>query len=266
MMSFVSQASLVQVIACFVFVGLYAVLVVVATRIASRRAPKTLDGVSSSVLGPIGGLFGLTAAFLAASVWQSHGQAVDAANLEARSLSHAWIDAIGLPEPLRTEIRTGIEHYVHAVVDDEWPRMSSMTSADKPDSTPASAYLRTAIHTLVTADTMPTEAMTSTIQALQTAFEARSRRIEITLHRISVVQLASTVALGMLVIAMVAVLHHASLSSQIIAVGLTSFAAALALSTIVVHDDPFSGYMAVTAPDFARIAEYGWPVDAARPP
>jgi hypothetical protein len=266
MMSFVSQASLVQVVATFVFVSLYAVLVVVATRIAARYARSALEGVSSSALGPIGALFGLTAAFLASSVWQSHGQAVDAANLEARSLSQAWVDSTGLPDKLRTEVRTGIENYVHAVVSDEWPRMSSLTSAHDAASMRASGYLMAAIRPLVTGDNMPSEAMTSTAEALQAAFEARSRRMEITLHRISVVQLASTVALGMLVIAMVAVLHHASLSSQIIAIGLTSFAAAVALSAIVIHDDPFSGYMAVTASDFAQIAEYGWSADAARQP
>jgi hypothetical protein len=36
-----------------------------------------------------------------------------------------------------------------------------------------------------------------------------------------------------------------------------SLAVAVSVTTIVVHDNPFSGYLAMTAADFANIAEYG---------
>jgi hypothetical protein len=262
----VGQDSLVQGVATFIFVALFGVAAIVVTRRVSRIAAGSLSGVSASLMSPLGALFGLTAAFLAASVWQSHGEAVDAANLEARSLSEAWVAAANLPDPLRAEVRGRIETYVREVVGEEWPHMATIGSFNDPIINRSRADLMAPIRRLVTEDHMPSAALTSTEHALQTAFEARSRRIEIALHRISLVQLGSTVALGLLLITLVAVVHHGLLSSQIIAVGLTSFAVTVAIAAIVMHDNPFSGYLSVTSSDFAQIAEYGWTTDAGQQP
>jgi len=252
-----SQDSALQVVAAFVLVGLFACALILLTRLLSRAAEASLSGVSASLMSPLGALFGLTAAFLAASVWDSHGQAVRAANLEARSLSEAWVTASSLPDPLRGDVRHSIQTYVHLVVTEEWPLMASLSSFNNPVSNRARDALLAPIHSLMAADGVPSPAVAATAHELQSAFEARSRRIDIALHRISLVQLSSTVALGFLLITLVAVAHHRHLGSQIIAVGLVSLAVAVSVTTIVVHDNPFSGYLAVTATDFANIAEYG---------
>jgi hypothetical protein len=254
---FVRQDSALQAAAAFALVALFACAVILLTRLLSRVAASSLSGVSASLMSPLGALFGLTAAFLAASVWDSHGQAVRAANLEARSLSEAWVTAGSLPDALRGDVRQDVDSYVHLVVTQEWPLMGSLTSFNNPVSNRARDTLLTPIHNLMAASGAPSPALTATANALQSAFEARSRRIDIALHRISLVQLSSTVVLGLLLVTLVAVTHHRDPGAQIIAVGLVSLAVAVSVTTIVAHDNPFSGYMAMTAADFANIAEYG---------
>jgi hypothetical protein len=254
---FVSQNSAFQAIATCVLVGLFAGLLILVIRLSARVAAPTLSRVSSSLLSPLGALFGLTAAFLAASVWDNHAQAVRAASQEARSLSEAWVIAGNLPDPLRSEVRRGIETYVHEVVTEEWPLMPSLTAFDNPVSNRARDDLLAPIHRLMAAGDSGPPGLMSTAGQLQTAFEARSRRIDIALHRISLVQLGSTVVLGLLLITMVAVVHYQPLGTLIIAVGIVSIAVAVSITTIVAHDNPFYGYMSMTAGDFAHLAEYG---------
>ncbi len=256
MTNLLSQNSLVQGILTFGFIGLFGVFLILATAYAARFASAAMSGVSASMMSPLGALFGLIAAFLGASVWQNHGEAVVAANLEARSLSEAWITASDLPDPLRSNVQRNIDSYVNSVVSEEWPIMTSISSLDNPISNKARVYLSNAIRQLVANDRTPSIALSSTAQELRTAFSARSRRLDVALHRISGLQFASTLALGLLLMTLVAIVHHTARHAQITGVTLAGLAVAITIGSIVVHDDPFGGYLAVTSADFGHIFEY----------
>jgi hypothetical protein len=214
------------------------------------------------MMSPLGALFGLTAAFLGSAVWQNHGDAVIAANVEARSLSEAWITAGYLADPLKTQVQTGINDYIQTVSKDEWPMMRYMTTLNNPVSNRAREYLLGTVRQLVLQDRAPTSTLEGAVRdvlvrELRAAFEARSRRVDIALRRISDAQLIATLALGLSLMTLVSLVHHLSRQSQIIGVLLTSFAVAVTISSIVAHDNPFYGYLAVTSSDFAEIATYG---------
>jgi hypothetical protein len=255
--AFLEQGSFVQGGLVFGFVGLFAVVMILVIGRASRVAGHVLGGVSASLMSPLGALFGLTAAFLGSSVWQNHGDAIVAANLEARSLAEAAISADRLPEPTRTAVEQGISRYIHTVITEEWPRMTSIVSVDNPISLNARNDLLVPIRELFAYDGPPSAAVTATQQFLRIAFEARSRRIDIALHRISSVQLLSTLVLGLLLITLVGVVHHGSVPARVVGVSLAAAAVGVAIAAIVMHDNPFSGYLAFTAEDFAKIATYG---------
>ena len=255
---FFIQDSLMQAVLTFLVVGLFALAMIFLTAWVSRFARSTLAGVSVAMLGPLGALFGLTAAFLGSSVAQNHANAVVAANLEARSLSESWVIAQNLPNQLRLRIQSDIQAYVSAVVKDEWPVMMSIRSSNNPVSDRTRAHLLDAVHAVITAEAAgPSPALNLTGDGLRAAFEARSNRMDVAVRLINRVQFASVFTLGLLLIALVAIVHHAARLSQFIAVGLISIAVATAISTIAVQDNPFSGYLAVTADDFAQTATYG---------
>lgn len=256
---FFIQSSLMQAVVTFLTVGLFALAMIVLTRWISGFARQSLAGVSVSMLSPIGALFGLTAAFLGSSVALNHADAVVAANQEARALSESWVIAQNLPEPLRGRVQSDIQAYIDAVAKDEWPIMMSVKSANNPISNHTRQHLLDAVHAVIAAEAAvgPSPALNLTGDALRNAFEARSSRMEIAVRLINGVQFASAFTLGLLLIALVAILHHTARLSQIFAVGLISFAVATAIATIAVQDNPFSGYLAVSADDFAQTATYG---------
>jgi hypothetical protein len=255
---FFIQSSLVQAVLTFLFVGMFALAMILLTAVLSRFARQTLTGVSASMLSPLGALFGLTAAFLGSTVAQNHADAVAAASLEARSLSESWIIAQNLPDPLRMRVQSDIQAYDTATVNDEWPMMQSIRSANNPISARTRRHLLDAVHAVIAAQAKsPSASLSLTGSALRDAFEARSSRMDIAVRLINGVQFTSAFTLGLLLITLVTIVHHASRPAQFIAVGLISFAVATAIATIAVQDNPFSGYLAVTAGDFAQLATYG---------
>jgi hypothetical protein len=255
---FFVQSSLMQAVLTFLIVGIFALAMIILTMIVSRFARATLSGVSASMLSPIGALFGLTAAFLGSSVAQNHADAVVASNLEARSLSESWVVAQNLPDALRSRVQGDIQAYINAVVRDEWPMMVSIRSANNPVSNRTRGHLLDAVHAAIIAEAAgPSLAVNLTGDELRDAFEARSSRINVAVRLINNAQFASAFVLGLLLIALVAIVHHAARLSQFIAVGLISMAVATAIATIAVQDNPFSGYLAVSADDFAQTASYG---------
>jgi hypothetical protein len=256
---FLAQDSFVQAALTFAFVGAAAMILALATRVASRRAGHALTGVSTSLLSPLGALFGLTAGFLGAAVWQNHGEAVAAAGQEARALAEAWVAADSIPDPVRTQTQHGIDDYVHIVVTKEWPLLTKIRSANNPVSNAAGDVLMKTVRNLVSPGQPPSMALSATDAALRKAYEARANRIHVAVRRISPVQLAATMALGVLLMALVAVVHHGSRQSQLIALLLVSLAVAVTVTTVVVNDNPFAGYLSFTASDFSDLAEYGRP-------
>jgi len=258
MTDFFAQSPLAQAWGLVFVIFSFAVLMVVLTALISRFAGEALNGISVSIMGPLGALFGLTAAFLGSTVAQNHADAVVAVNQEARSLSEAWFIAQALPPPLRVQIQGDIRDYVTAVVKNEWPQMTSIQSADNSVSGQTRMHLLDAVRTVVEADAVsPSPILVTTGDTLRNAFEARSSRIDIAIRRVNRVQFYSTLALGLILISLIAIVHHARRASQLMAVGLVSLAVATALGTIVMQDNPFVGILGATATDFAHTASYG---------
>jgi hypothetical protein len=245
-----------QMLLAFAFVGLFAATIVVVTAFIARFAGSGISGVSASLMSPLGALFGLTAGFLAASVWQNHGDGVAAATREARAIAEVRLTSSYLAEPLRSDVQTGIRTYEKIVVEEEWPALPTIMTEDNPVSNRARDALLATARRVISSDAPPSLALTGTVQAVRLVAEARASRMDVALRRISGVQLVSTLILGLLLITLVAVVHHTSRLSQIIGVFLASCAVANTIGAIVAHDNPFEGYLAVTSADFASLAAH----------
>jgi Protein of unknown function (DUF4239) len=102
--------------------------IAVAGHVAVRRAFPTVDfrtynDVGGIVLGVVGGLFGVTLAFIIAIVWQEYDGTRQRVAVEAAAATNLWHTARGLPQPLGTEVRGNLIVYAKLMVDDEWPAM-----------------------------------------------------------------------------------------------------------------------------------------------
>ena len=98
----------------------------IAVRRAFPRGDFTKhNDVGGIVLGVVGGLFGVTLAFIIAIVWQEFDGTTQRVALEAGATTDLWHVASGLPEPAGRNVRRDLVTYAKLMVDKEWPAMRS---------------------------------------------------------------------------------------------------------------------------------------------
>ncbi|HEX3464233.1 MAG TPA: DUF4239 domain-containing protein [Candidatus Elarobacter sp.] len=111
----------------------------VAGHVAVRRAFPAVDfhaynDVAGIVLGVVGGLFGVTLAFIIAIVWQEFDGTRHRVSVEAAAADNLWHTAQGLPAPLGPRVRRDVVGYATLMVDDEWPAMRNGGTSPRAES------------------------------------------------------------------------------------------------------------------------------------
>jgi hypothetical protein len=97
-----------------------------------RHDAKPLVDISvlSAVFSLAGMLFAIVAAFVFIDVWSSADEARDATYAEAEAVQLVAWSANGMPEPDRAEMVRLARDYLREVVDQEWPRLAEVSTAE----------------------------------------------------------------------------------------------------------------------------------------
>ena len=93
-----------------------------ALAVGARTA--AFKGVSPGLLPPLGIIFGLFVAFVAAQVWNDVDRAKVAVNGEASALRAVILLADGFPGEPRTRLHTLVRRQITEAVTQEWPMMA----------------------------------------------------------------------------------------------------------------------------------------------
>ena len=100
--------------------GIYFLVMSMAT---GDRA-RAFKAVSPGMLPPLGIIFGLFVAFIAAQVWGDLDRAHVAVNREASALRSIVILAASVPGESETRLRTLVHRQIEDAVTQEWPAMA----------------------------------------------------------------------------------------------------------------------------------------------
>jgi hypothetical protein len=105
------------------------ILAAVACVVVRRRFPALADGENNEVTGVVisilGGIYGIVLAFVIVVLWEQFQAAQNLVQSEAVNVAQIVRDAGAFPEPARGSVVRSAGDYVHSVVEQEWPRMSS---------------------------------------------------------------------------------------------------------------------------------------------
>ncbi len=110
--------------AIVILLCLYAVvgLVVIRRRVLPRlRAHREDSEFSGAMLQAIMVFYGLAAALIAVSVWQSYSDVAKIISQEATALAALYRDVSSYPEPLRPQLQKGLRDYVDQIIHQAWP-------------------------------------------------------------------------------------------------------------------------------------------------
>ena len=96
----------------------------IVIHLATDERARTFKGVSPGLLPPLGIMFGLLVAFIAAQVWGDIDRANAAVNHEASSLRAVLLLSRPFPAEAQTRMRGLIERYIRDAQQNEWPAMA----------------------------------------------------------------------------------------------------------------------------------------------
>ena len=237
----------VVLMAVLVFAATYAVAALVyAVVFALARGDRVRDfkGVSAGMLSPIGVIFGLLVAFLAAQVWGDVDRANTAVNREASALRAVVLLSPSFPGEPDARLRQLVREQIHDVEAVEWPAMARKEVSLKMISTPLAQALQAAL-TLAPKGDAQIAAQREIISALESALEARRQRILASRAEVNWVKWMSLILQGICILVTIALVHSDNRVSARLALGLFSTAIAVCILLLLSHDRPFTGTLSI---------------------
>jgi hypothetical protein len=220
--------------------GIYALVMALAT---GERA-RAFKAVTPGLLPPLGIIFGLFVAFLAAQVWNDLDRAGAAVNREASALRAAVILSSAFPGEPETRLRGLITRQIENARDDEWPAMARRRASIVIVPTPLAEAMRTAM-SLSPSGEGQVAAQREILAALEIALDARRQRILVSQSAVNPVKWAALIVQAAVTLLAIAMVHCDNRLSAGLALGLFSTAVAACILLLTAHDRPFTGQLAV---------------------
>ena len=214
-----------------------AVIHAVVLRLAVGDRARVFKAVSPGLLPPIGIIFGLLVAFLAAQVWGDVDRAHTAVNREASALRAVVILAESLPAET-ARLRGLVRQHIHEAETEEWPAMArgSATLTILPS---ALAQALQATFGLTAQGEGQLAAQRAIVAALEDALDARRQRILISQSQVNQVKWLSLFLQAICTLAAIAMVHCDNRKAAAVAMGLFATAIAVCILLITAHDRPF---------------------------
>jgi hypothetical protein len=216
----------------------------IVLRLATDERARTFKGVSPGLLPPLGIMFGLLVAFIAAQVWGDIDRATAAVNREASSLRAVILLSRPFPADAETRMVGLIERYVQDAQRTEWPAMARQRATLSMIPTGLADALQLAIE-LPTVGEGQVAAQREIVANLDNALDARRQRILVSRSEVNVVKWFALIFEAVCTLVAIAIVHSDSRATTRYAMGLFAAAIAACIFLLVAHDRPFIGELSV---------------------
>ena len=234
------MALVVFVVTYLVAGGLYWLVMALAV---GERA-RAFKAISPGMLPPLGIIFGLLVAFIAAQVWGDLDRAHAAVNREASSLRAIVLLAASFPGEPETQLRALVHRQIEDAVKQEWPAMARRRATLTMAPAPLAEALQVSLALTPRGDGQ-VAAQREILAAVENAFDARRQRILVSQSTVNWVKWTALLVQAVCTLLAIAMVHSDNRASAALAMGL--FATGVAVSVVLIssHDRPFSGDLSV---------------------
>jgi hypothetical protein len=225
------------------YLGAAAIYSLVLALAVAERA-RAFKGVSPGLLPPLGIIFGLLVAFLAAQVWGDADRANTAVNREASALRAVVLLSQSFPGEAEGRLRVLIRRHIQEAQTEEWPAMARRRATLTMVPTPLAEALQTAL-TLTSHGQGQVAAQREIVAALENALDARRQRILVSRSEVNWVKWMALIIQAICTLTAIAMVHSDNRVTAGLAMGLFSTAVAVCILLIAAHDRPFTGQLSV---------------------
>jgi len=233
--------------------AIYGIAVISVLYLIKRHAPRSFRGISTSILSPLGAIFGLTATFLIADVWNKNADAQLAVNNEALAINQILNISSGLPKEISQSVRDKTQKYWRTVINEELPILATIKTIDNEISRRARHELYE-VASAVASSTAP--ASLHIFNLVDDTFKYRSQRMVVAVDVTESKRIELCIFLAAFLILAVAITHNEKTHIMII----MTFSATLVTSMVIcfaaINGKPFD-YKAslLTKAGFFKIVE-----------
>ncbi|MDX3799346.1 DUF4239 domain-containing protein [Streptomyces sp. AK04-3B] len=236
-----------------VIVGGTVLLAVGGSVLLRRRYPSVARGEHNEMvgvtLGMFGAIYGIILAFVIVTLWTQLEDTQTIVASEATDAALITRDAAAFPAPVRARLDATMNGYVHAVVEDQWPRMR----AGNPSYGATETHLRSAYETLQRYDPKSQSEQIFYEEAVNHLNDiASQRRARITMARQELPPLLQVLAFGgaLVLLPLTFLYGMRKLRVQILFVASVAGLVGFSLLLVFVLDRPFAGELSVTPAPF----------------
>ncbi|MEU8499827.1 DUF4239 domain-containing protein [Streptomyces lavendulae] len=244
-----------------VAVGGTVLLAVVGSVLLRRRHPTLAQGEHNDMvgvtLGMFGAIYGIILAFVIVTLWTQLEDTQTIVASEATNAALITRDAGAFPQPVRARLDAAVSGYVHAVVEDQWPRMR----AGNPSYGATESHLQDAFRALQTYDPHGQAEQVFYEQAVGHLNDiASQRRARLTMARRELPPLLQALAFGgaLVLIPLTFLYGLRKLRVQVLFVASVAGLVGFSLLLVFVLDRPFSGDLSVSPAPYREgaLAQY----------
>jgi hypothetical protein len=233
--------------AVVIFGGTYlaaAAIYALVMGLAKDDRGRAFKGISPGLLPPLGIIFGLLVAFLAAQVWGDVDRANAAVNREASALRAVVLLSAAFPEEQQSRLRGLVTRHIQEARDVEWPAMARKRATLTMIPAALADALKLTLG-LPAGGEGQLAAQREIVAALENALDARRQRLLVSRSEVNPVKWMALLIQAVCTLAAIAMVHSDNRSTARLALGLFSTAIAVCILLIAAHDRPFTGQVAI---------------------
>jgi hypothetical protein len=223
------------------------------TRLATGDRGRAFKAVSPGMLPPLGIIFGLLVAFLAAQVWGDLDRASGAVNHEASALRAVVLLTAAFPGQPGAQLRDLVAQHIHDAQAVEWPAMARKQASLTMIPAPLARALALTL-ALPTTDPGKAAAQREIVSALENALDARRLRILVSQSEVNPVKWMALMVQAICTVIAIAMVHSDSRAAAGIATGLFATAVAVCILLLIAHDRPFTGQLGIRPAVLTQVA------------
>lgn len=247
-----------------VTVGGTVLLAIAGSVLLRRRYPSLARGEHNDMvgvtLGMFGAIYGIILAFVIVTLWTQLEDAQTIVASEATDAALITRDAAAFPAPVRARLDAGLSGYVHAVVEDQWPRMRN----GQPTYGATESHLKDAFQALQTYEPRSQREQVFYEQAVTHLDDVASqRRARITMAQQELPPLLQALAIGgaLVLIPLTFLYGMRKLRVQVLFVASVAGLVGFSLLLVFVLDRPFAGDLSVSPAPYREgaLAQYWKP-------
>ena len=236
--------------------------------LAVGERARAFKAISPGMLPPLGIIFGLLVAFMAAQVWGDLDRAHAAVNREASALRAVVLLARSFPGEPETQLRALVHRQIEDVVLQEWPAMAGGSATLTMNPAPLAEALRVSLGLTPRSDGQ-VAAQREIVTAVQNALDARRQRIIVSQSSVNWVKWTGLLLQAICTLIAIAMVHSDNRTTAVLALGIFATGVAVSVLLIASHNRPFTGEISVRPEVLLQVmpeegTSMGAPKDAGR--